>query len=270
MNKVLLVGCGHMGSALLNSWIDLKSFSFAVVDPLNFKKIKKNYIKKKIKVYKNTPNQKQIKNFDIIIFAVKPQVAKKVLSEYQNFELKKNVVIGSIVAGKKISFFKKNIKNSHQIVRIMPNMPALIGEGVSCLVSNKNFSINNKKTINSLFENNGKTIWLRNEIEIDKSTAISGSGPGYIFTLIDSLEKASEQIGFSKKISRELVLYTVLGSAKLLEKTKKEPSDLAKEIAVKGGTTEAGLNELKKNNLKKIMYNTFLAAYKRASKIGKK
>ena len=269
MNRVLLVGCGHMGSALLNEWINLKSYSLAVVDPLSFNFLKKKYHKKKVRFFDETPNQNEIKKFDIIIFAVKPQIAKKVLSEYHDFEFKKNSLIASIVAGKKISFFKKNINNAVQIVRIMPNMPALIGEGVSCLVSNKSTSKNNKKIINNLFSKVGKTIWLKNEIEIDKATAISGSGPGYVFKLIDAFEKASQQIGFPKKIAREIVLFTILGSVKLMEKSKKEPCDLADSIAVKGGTTEAGIKILQKYKPNKKMYNTFMAAYKRASKLGK-
>jgi len=269
MNRVLLVGCGHMGSALLNEWMNLKSHSLAVVDPFSYKYLKKKYYKKKIRFFDKTPNQNEIKNFDIIIFAIKPQIAKKVLREYRDFEFKKNSLIASIVAGKKINFFKKNIKNAMQIVRVMPNMPALIGEGFSCLVSNKSISKNNKITINNLFLKVGKTIWLKNEIEIDKATAISGSGPGYVFTLIDAFEKASQQIGFPKKISREMVLSTILGSVKLMEQTKKEPSYLAASIAVKGGTTEAGIKILQKNKPHKMMYNTFLAAYKRASKLGK-
>ena len=269
MNRVLLVGCGHMGSALLNEWINLKSHSLTVVDPFNYDELKKKFHKKKIVFFDKTPNQSQIKKFDLIIFAIKPQIAKIVLKEYSDLQVKKNSLIESIVAGKKISFFKKNIKNTNQIVRVMPNMPALIGEGVSCLVSNKNISKNNKKTINDLFLKVGKTIWLKNEIEIDKATSISGSGPGYVFTLIDAFEKASQQIGFSKKIAREMVLSTILGSVKLMVKTKKEPKDLADLIAVKGGTTEAGIKILQKNKPYKIMYNTFLAAYQRASKLGK-
>ena len=269
MNRVLLVGCGHMGSALLNEWINLKSYSLTVIDPMSLNSLKKKYYKKKVRFFDKTPNQNEIKKFDIIIFAIKPQVAKKVLFEYKDLEFKKNSLIASIVAGKKISFFKQNIKNAIQIVRVMPNMPALIGEGVSCLVSSKNISKNNKKTINNLFLNVCKTIWLKNEIEIDKATAISGSGPGYVFKFIDEFEKASQKIGFPKKIAREMVLSTILGSAKLMEKSKKEPSDLANSIAVKGGTTEAGLKILQKSRLDKIIYNTFLAAYQRASKLGK-
>lgn len=269
MNKILLVGCGHMGSALLDACIDLKFFSFAVVDPFNFKDLKKKY-KKKIQIFNSTPTKNQIKKFDIIIFAIKPQVAEKVISEYRNFEFKKNSVIGSIIAGKKINFFDKNVVNSFQIVRIMPNMPALIGQGVSCFVPNKNLSKTNKKIINKLFSKVGKTIWLKNEKQIDMATAISGSGPGYVFKLIEAFEKASQKIGFSKKISREIIISTLLGSVMLMQKTNKEPNDLANLIAVKGGTTEAGIKVLNKNNLNKVIYDTFLAAYKRASKIGKK
>ena len=268
--NVLLVGCGHMGSALLDAWIDLKFYSFAVVDPFNSKILKKKYLKHNIEVFKETPTQSEIKKYDIIIFAIKPQVASSVIDKYKNFEFKKNSVIASIIAGKKLFFFKKNIKNAIQLVRIMPNMPALISQSISCLIANKNFSKSNQKKINELFLKVGETIWLRNEKEIDMATAISGSGPGYIFTLIDAFEKASQKLGFSKKISRILILSTILGSTKLMQQTKKEPDYLANSIAVKGGTTEAGIKILKKNNINKIMYDTFLAAFKKASKLGEK
>ena len=258
-----------MGSALLDAWFDLKSYSFDVIDPFNFHFLKKKYYKKKLHIFKNIPTQSQINKFDIIIFAIKPQASETIIREYKDFEFKKNSIICTIIAGKKINFFKKNIKNSNQIVRVMPNMPALIAKGMSCIVSNKNLNKINKKKINELFLKVGKTMWLKNENQIDMATAISGSGPGYIFTIIDAFEKASKKIGFSKKISRELVLSTILGSSYLMEKTNKTSDELANSIAVKGGTTEAGIKILKKNNLDKIIYDTFLAAYKRASKLGK-
>ena len=270
MSNVLLVGCGHMGSALIDAWQGLKSYSFIIVDPFNYKYLKKKYIKRNnIKILDNPPTQNQIKKIDIIIFAIKPEVSEKVLQNYKNFYFKKNSMIGSIIAGKKINFFKSNIKNSIQIVRIMPNMPALIGTGVSCFVANKHLSKGNRKKINDLFFKVGKTIWLKNEDQIDMATAVSGSGPGYIFTIIDAMEKASQKIGLSKKISRELILSTILGSTKLMEHIKKDPNELANSIAIKGGTTEAGIKVLNKNKINKIMYDTVLAAYKRASSLGK-
>ena len=258
-----------MGSALLDAWLDLKFYSFDVVDPFNFKILNKKYLKNNISVFNKTPTQIEIKKYDIIIFAIKPQVAAKVINKYKNFEFKKNSVIASIIAGKKILFFKNNIKNAIQVVRVMPNMPALIKQGISCLIGNKNLTKSNQKKIDDLFLKVGETIWLSEERQIDMATAISGSGPGYIFTIIDAFEKASQKIGFSKKISRALVLPTLIGSAKLMQQTNKEPDYLANSIAVKGGTTEAGIKVLKKNNINKIIYNTFLAAFKKASKLGK-
>ncbi|MBD1147992.1 hypothetical protein IDH28_04070 [Pelagibacterales bacterium SAG-MED31] len=152
----------------------------------------------------------------------------------------------------------------------MPNMPALIRKGISCIVSSNNLSSNSKKKINDLFLKVGKTIWLKNENQIDKATAVSGSGPGYIFTLINSFEKAAQKLGFSKKQSRELVLTTILGSVYLMKETKKNPDELEKLIAVKGGTTEVGVKYLKNNNIDKIIYKTYISAFKRAKTLGKK
>ena len=270
MNKILLVGCGHMGTALVNSWLNLNSYSFTVVDPFNFKKLKNKFNNKKIDILNKAPIQKEINKFDIIIFAVKPQIADRVLSEYKDFEFKKNSIISSIIAGKKIIFFQKRLKNANQFVRIMPNMPALIRNGISCFVSTNNLSNKNKKTINQLFLKVGKTLWLNNESQIDKATAVSGSGPGYVYALINSFEKGAQKLGFSKKQSRELVLTTILGSIYLMQETKKEPYDLEKSIAVKGGTTEAGLKNLKNNNIDKIIYKTYMSAYKKAKILGKK
>ena len=233
-------------------------------------KLKKKFKGKKINILKKTPNQKVMKTFDIIIFAVKPQNANDVLNEYENFELKKNVLIGSIIAGKKINFFKKRIKNTNQFVRIMPNMPALIRNGVSCFVSRSNLSLSNKKKLNELFLQVGKTVWLKSENQIDKATAVSGSGPGYIFTLIHAFEKAAQKLGFSKSQSRDLISSTMLGSILLMQETRKEPNELAKEIAVKGGTTEAGIINLQNNNIDKIIFKTYISAYNRAKVLGKK
>ena len=212
MNNLLLVGCGHMGSALIDSWLSLKSYSFTIVDPFNYKKLIKKYEKNKIQILIKTPTQNQIKKYNIIIFAVKPQESEKVINEYRDFKFKKNLMIGSIIAGKKINFFKKNIKNSSELVRIMPNMPALIKKGVSCFVANRHLSKNNKKNINELFSRVGKTIWLKNETQIDIITSISGSGPGFFFTFIHAFELAAQKIGIPKKLSRELVLSTFMGS----------------------------------------------------------
>ena len=268
MNKILIVGCGHMGSALLSSWIKKTSFKFTVVDPKNYSSLKKKF-PKKIKFYKSFNQIKSVRDFDVIVFAIKPQVANKVIKAYSNL-VKKNILLISIIAGKQINFLQKSIIYTNQIVRVMPNMPALVERGTSCLVSSKSTSFNNKKISLNLFEKVGTAIWLKKESDLDKITAISGSGPAYYFLFIYYLEMAAYDLGLSKKIAKELVYKTAYGSLKLLEKDSSEAKDLKNKIAVKGGTTEAAIKVFEKNNsFKNIIHKAIKAAYSKSKKLSK-
>lgn len=269
MNKILLIGCGHMGSALLSAWSLDRDCSFVVIDPIKYKKI--NAINNnKILAFKTIKEIKEINKFDIIIFAVKPQLASLVLEEISEYTFNKQTIFVSIVAGKKIDFFNKHLGMPNKFVRVMPNMPVLVNQGMSCLIANKNISKKNKNLIDNLFLKIGKTLWLKNEKDINKVTAISGSGPGYIFLFIDAFEKASAQLGLGNKVTKELIYQTLLGSIDLLLKEKSTASILADNIAVKGGTTEAGLNKFKnKKILHKIFKDAIKAAYDKANFLGK-
>ena len=269
MNKILLVGCGHMGSALLKAWSLKMRYTFVVIDPVQHQNINKNY-NSKVKAFKTLEEIKDLTLFDIIIFAIKPQIAEEVLLNFKKIKFKKKAVFVSIVAGKKINFYSKFLPIDNQFIRIMPNMPVMINQGMSCLIANKNVSRINKNIISSLFSKIGKILWLKNEAEINKVTAISGSGPGYIFLFIDAFEKAALQLGLGKKITKQLVHQTFLGSIHLLFAEKQTAEILAKNIAIKGGTTEAALNQFKNHN---ILHKTFTkvvkVAYLRANQLGK-
>ena len=269
MNKILLVGCGHMGSALLKAWSLKIDCSFVIVDPAQHEYINKNF-NNKVKAFKTIEEIKNIILFDIIIFAIKPQIAEKVLNNFSKFKFKKKTVFVSIVAGKKINFFNKFLPKNNQFIRVMPNMPAVINQGMSCLIASRNVSIKNKNNVGSLFSKIGKILWLKSELEINKVTAISGSGPGYIFLFIDAFEKAALQLGLGEKVTKQLVHQTLLGSTHLLFADKITADRLASNIAIKGGTTEAALNQFKNN---KILHRTFKkvvkAAYLRANQLGK-
>ena len=270
MNNILLVGCGHMGSSLLNSWYKIKTNNFTIVDPKNYKLIKKKYRNYKIESYKSINNINNISKFNIVIFAIKPQIAKNVLIEVSKQKFKENVIYLSIVAGKKISFFTKFLPPNNQFIRSMPNMPALVSQGMTCLISNSNTTKNSIKIIDSLFLKVGKTFWLKKESDINKITAISGSGPGYIFLFIDAFEKAAKQMGLGEKNTKKLVHQTLKGTIDLFFNEKKSAEILANNIAIKGGTTEAGLNNFKKN---KVLHKTFKqvikAAYNQANKLSR-
>mgnify|MGYP001173440383 CR=1 FL=1 len=221
MNNVLIIGCGHMGSALLSLWSKNKLYKFTIVDPLRYKTIRSKFINKRVQSIASAKEIKNSEYIDIVVLAVKPQVIKKALKEYKFFSFKKNCVLISIIAGKKIIFLRTLLPNIKQIVRVMPNMPALIGEGVSCLVSNNYLSIVNKNKVTKLFSKVGITVWLNKEREIDIVTAISGSGPGYVFYLIDAMEKAANNLGLNEKLNKKIILQTFIGSLKLLQHSNK-------------------------------------------------
>lgn len=258
-----------MGSALLDSWFKNTSNTFTVIDPVNYSKINKLY-NKRVQSYKSISKINNFKIFDIIIFAIKPQLSSLVLKNFSNIEYKKNVLFISIVAGKKISFFKNYLSNKSQIIRVMPNMPALIGKGMSCLASEKLVSKKNLIIAKNLFNKVGKTILLKNENEIDKVTAISGSGPGYFFLFVDLLQKSALQLGLDKNVSKTLVYETAIGSIDLLLKNKKTAKEFLSNIAIKGGTTESAIKNFKKNNqFQKIIINSINKAYKRSIELSK-
>ena len=269
MNKILLVGCGHMGSAILKSWLSKTNSLFTVIDPVQFKSINKTF-NKRVKAVKSIIEIKNISEFDLIIFAIKPQIAEEVLNKFIDCKFSKKCTFVSIVAGKKINFFHRYLPISNEFIRVMHNMPALINHGMSCLFAKKNLSIKTQNKINALFSILGNPLWLKNEKDIDKVTAISGSGPGYIFLIIDAFERAALQLGLGEKNTKKLVHQTLLGSTHLLLNESLTAEKLANKIAIKGGTTEAGLNQFKKN---KILHNVFKkvveAAYKQANLLGK-
>ena len=258
-----------MGKALLKSWISNTNYSFVVVDPLQYKKINKTF-NKRVNALSNLDKIKNFKLINIVILAVKPQIALSVIKDLTKNLFETETVFLSIIAGKKINFFTKYLPKKNQFIRVMPNLPAMINQGMSCLFANKNVTKKNKILINSLFLHVGKTLWLNNELEINKVTAISGSGPGYIFFIIDAFEKAALELGLGESTTKNLVYQTFLGSINLLLKEKKSAFVLSQNIAVKGGTTEAGLSEFQK---KKILHRLFKkvikASYSRSTYLGK-
>ena len=125
MNKILIIGCGHMGSALLNTWHKKTSNYFSIVDPKKYITLRRTF-KRRVSAFKSIGKIQNTEQFDIIIFAVKPQITSKVMKKFVGLKYKKNVLFVSVIAGKKISFFNSFLPSNNQFVRVMPNLPALV------------------------------------------------------------------------------------------------------------------------------------------------
>ena len=269
MNKILLIGCGHMGGALLDSWLKTKKYNLTVVDPKKYNLLKKKYKNEKIILIKSISDLEKRLKFKFVILAMKPLDFTTALDELYKYELNKNATIISVVAGKKIKTIQSKLTNNKNIFRVMPNMPASISKSMNCIVKGKLVSKSKINEVNQLFSHSGKTIFLNNEDEIDMATAISGSGPGFVFYMIHAFEKAAIKLGFKKKSAKTLVLQTFKGSIDLILENNIPAYELVKTVATKGGTTEAGLKVMNEKKINKAFIDLTRAAYKKAKQQGK-
>ncbi len=255
-----------MGSALIYGIVNKNIISLDnifIVEPNKI--LRKNIKTKGYKVFNNL-NDIDLKKMviDIILIAVKPQIIGEVLSELKN-KMSNNVLIISIVAGKRISYFENCLGVKKLIIRAMPNTPAKIGKGITALYSSSRILDNHRKNINLLFSSTGEVLWLKKESDMDIVTAISGSGPAYVFKFIESLIESAINAGLDFKTAHTLVKHTLFGASKLALESNISPKKLRIEVTSPGGTTEAAIKILEKQDqFNKIINLAINAAIKKS------
>jgi pyrroline-5-carboxylate reductase len=267
--RVLVIGCGKMGSAILDGVLKnnlIKKESLFIVEP-NIEQ-KTSLEKKGIKVFNNLSEVNLSKlRINAILLAVKPQIAEVVLTNLNKIMIN-NVFIISIVAGKKINFFKKILGSNTSIIRAMPNTPASCGKGVTAIYPCRETNSSNINIAKSLFSSVGTVIILKAESKMDIVTAISGSGPAYVFLFIEELIKSAVDFGLDKKTATVLVTETLLGSSYLASISNQTPEALRENVTSPGGTTEAALKVLNKNNsFYKLLNSAVNAAMQKSIKL---
>ena len=216
-------------------------------------------------------NNSRFAAYDVVIFAIKPQGSEAVLEEfYQTKLFHQNTIFISILAGKKIEFFEGFLGSDKKIIRLMPNLPITIGEGISAYFCNKNLQNNEEIELVNLF---GQNLKLEQEDQINQVTAISGSGPAYLFLFAKSLILSAQKMGqgennLNEEIARKLVFQTLFGASKMLL-NESDIDNLIKSVTSKGGTTASALEVFnnKENSLEDLVDKAVQAAFKRASKL---
>ena len=251
MSSLLLVGCGNMGGAMLAR--------FREKMPANISEFL--VVNSKDALPETTP--------DIIVFAVKPQKLAEILPEYKaRFGVKPLYI--SIAAGKTLAFFEGYLGADAVVVRTMPNTPAIVGKAVTALCANENVSPEQKKIATALMSAIGMTIWVAEE-NMDAVTAVSGSGPAYVFLFLEALSKAGVSAGLDAELAKTIVLETLHGSIHLAAKSSESYEKLRQNVTSKGGTTEAALGVLMHENaFAKLIEDAVLAAMDRAKKLADK
>ncbi len=261
--KLLLVGCGKMGSALLQRMAD--KVQAYIVEPSEAPAI----FEKANIVWLSTPDKiSPAFQPDIIILAIKPQSMACALPAYARY---KNCVFLSIAAGITTAHLENSLgKDNHAIVRCMPNLPASIGQGMSVAVANKNVTLKQRNLCDEFIRAVGETAWVEDESLIDAVTALSGSGPAYVFALCEAMAKAGEVLGLNPEMAARLARQTLVGSGALLAQSTESVEALRAAVTSPKGTTEAALSELMAlNGLPELMQKTMTAALRRAQELAK-
>ena len=204
---------------------------------------------------------------DIILIAVKPQDVDSVVLTMKNTGVKSKLVI-SIAAGITTSYLEKYLGRESRVIRTMPNMPAMIGEGMTAIAKGHHAKNSDVSVALKIFAEIGKTLVVE-ERWMDAITAVSGSGPAYVFLFAECLMKSAQALGLDLETSEALVKQTLLGSVHLLDQDKDDAATLRAKVTSKGGTTQAAMDVFTANNIEKIFEAALTAACHRANKLAK-
>jgi len=264
--KLVIIGGGNMGSAIAHSLINTQTLSKSDLSIVELSARQRERLKSLgCLIYEEIGPE--ISSYDGILLAVKPQVSSSVFKAMSP-HLHENQVIISIMAGLSIQQMVEELKHT-AIVRVMPNTPAQIGEGVSVYFPTESVTSEQCEFTQTIFQSSGIAFAVQNEDAIDAATAISGSGPAYVFYLAEHMLKQAQTLGFSEDEATQLVQQTIKGAASLWQSQSLPVDELRKRVTSPGGTTEAALTTFEKNDVGLGIQKGMQAAYQRAKDLAR-
>lgn len=265
--KIGFIGGGKMAQAIIKGIISAGFYNptnIYVAEP-NLNIAEKLTQELGVKVFQN--NKELAKNSDIIVFAVKPFIVDDIINDIKGVVNSKKMII-SILAGISTNYIQSELDVSIPVIRVMPNTPALVNEGMSAVCKGSNATNSHLNFAKNLFKCLGKVIQVE-ESQIDIVTAISGSSPAFYYYFIDEIAKSAQKMGFDYNIALLAAAQSALGSAKMILETGIAPDTLIENVTTKGGTTEVGMNILKAKHLDKIVEEAIVGTKEKAGKLGK-
>lgn len=264
--KIAFLGGGNMASALIGGLIakgaDARSLAVIEVSPAAREKLGARF-----PVHIATAPDAAVQRSEVLVLAVKPQNMRSALASLASSVSAKLVI--SIAAGITLDALSRWLGGHRRLVRCMPNTPALIGAGITALYAPPEVDAQDKDRAESILRAVGEVVWVPEERLLDPVTAVSGSGPAYVFWFIEQLAAAGEKLGLSKETSMKLALHAVLGAAKLAASSAEAPATLRKNVTSPGGTTEAALKVFDEEKLAERFLRALEAASRRGAELGR-
>jgi pyrroline-5-carboxylate reductase len=265
--KICFLGCGNMGEALVSGLVQSGSAQPTNIICTDVREERLEELSARYGVRTTSSNAEAVAQSEIVIYAVKPQLMAEVLKETSD-QLDMSKLIISIAAGVPLRAIESLLQKELRLIRVMPNLAASVKESATALSAGKHAKKEDVELAMAIFNSVGKAVYLRENYLMDAITGLSGSGPAYIFIIVDALADAGVKMGLSRKDSQFLAAQTVLGAAKLLIETGEHPGQLKDRVTSPGGTAIAGIHTLEKGGLRTTLINAVEAATQRSKELG--
>jgi pyrroline-5-carboxylate reductase len=264
--KISFIGGGNMGEAILSALLSQKISSSGELTVSDVSQARRDYLREKYGVSVTADNREAASKGDVVVLAIKPQQLTDVAAGLKGAFRSPQLVL-SIIAGARMDTLRQGLGH-REVVRVMPNTPALVLKGASALSRGKNVSAEQMEMSLALFRAVGKAVEAE-EKWLDTVTGLSGSGPAFVLLMIEALIDSGVLMGLPRHLSRELAVQTVLGTALMVEQTGRHPAELKDMITSPGGTTIYGLKVLEAKSVRGAFMEAVEAASRRSEELGK-
>jgi pyrroline-5-carboxylate reductase len=265
--KIAFLGGGNMAEALIKGLLAAGAARPDQISATDVSADRLEHLKKTYGIIIHKNNLEAAHEAEVILLSVKPQVIERVMHEIAVETDEKKLVI-SIAAGVTIAKIEAALGINARVVRVMPNTPALVLAGAAALAGGQNASSDDLALAQGIFNSVGRAVIVEEKL-MDAVTGLSGSGPAYVFTIIEALSDAGVKAGLPRPLALELAAQTVYGAAKMVLETKEHPGKLRDMVTSPGGTTIEGLHALEKGKLRATLMNAVEAATARSRELGK-
>ncbi|MBU1193491.1 MAG: pyrroline-5-carboxylate reductase [Proteobacteria bacterium] len=265
--KIGFIGGGNMAEALISGLVLSKAARSSDIICSDISQDQLDAVADKYHISTTTDNLEVVKKSEVIIYATKPQILGTVLEQTAS-ALDPSKLIISIAAGVPLAAIASVLPEKMRLIRVMPNICAFVKQSATAIAAGEHASKEDLAMATAIFDSVGKTVIIQENILMDAFTGLSGSGPGYIFLIIDAMADAGVKMGLSRKDSLMLSAQTVMGSAQLLLESQEHPGQLKDRVTSPGGTTIAGIHALEEGGLRATLINAVESATKRSKELG--
>ena len=264
---IAFIGSGVMAEAMIKGLLDQELLPAEHIIASDIRAERGEQLAERYRVSPTQDNVAAVTDSDIVVLSVKPQFVGEIFEDLGQEVIKPNAMVLSIVAGTTIDRIAKGL-NHQAVVRVMPNMPAQVGMGMSVWTATSAISEEQRQQAKTILAALGEEIYVNHEDYLDMATALSGTGPTYVFLVMEALIDAGVHMGFSRHVAEQLVLQTMAGAVEFARASRLHPAELRNMVTSPGGTSAEALYQLEKGGLRTVISKAVWAAYQKSKYLG--